>query len=65
MENELMTIEEAAKYFRSTPATIRRLVKSSELPGIRVGRQFRIRRLDLEAWMQRQEQFGLISAGSR
>jgi excisionase family DNA binding protein len=36
------------------PRTIYRLIKTGELPAIRVGRQWRFRRTDLDEWIDRQ-----------
>jgi excisionase family DNA binding protein len=36
------------------PRTIYRLIKNGELPAIRIGRQWRFRRADLEEWIDRQ-----------
>lgn len=46
----LLTIEEAARLLRVSPVTIWRMVKSGELPAVRVGKKvMRIRKADLAA----------------
>lgn len=57
MENltdiELMTIEEAAKLLRISPVTVWRMIKSGDLPALRIGRKMlRIRKADLLAIIQ-------------
>ncbi len=46
---ELLTCEEAAAYLRVHPRTVGRLLKEGRLPGVKVGRQWRLRRADLDA----------------
>jgi excisionase family DNA binding protein len=36
------------------PRTIYRLIRSGELPAVRIGRQWRFRRSDLDEWILRQ-----------
>lgn len=42
MEKEFLTADEAAELLNMHPRTIRRLLNSGELPGTRLGRQWRI-----------------------
>lgn len=49
-----LTTEEVLGYLRVTPRTIYRLIRSGELPAIRIGRQWRFRRTDLDDWLDRQ-----------
>ena len=47
-DDEILTIEDAAKLLRVSPATVWRLVRSGALPAVRVGRKaVRIRRAEL------------------
>ena len=48
MQHELITIEEAARYLKVTPYTIRRYLREKKLPGIKLGGQWRIRSDALE-----------------
>jgi len=50
-----LTTEEVLDYLRVTPRTIYRLIRSGELPAIRIGRQWRFRRTDLDDWLDRQK----------
>jgi excisionase family DNA binding protein len=47
----IVTIEEAADYLRIHPLTARRLARYGELPAFKVGRQWRIKRALLDAWL--------------
>jgi excisionase family DNA binding protein len=38
-----------------TPRTVYRLIRAGELPAVRVGRQWRFRRADLESWLTARE----------
>ena len=49
-----LTTEEVLVYLRVTPRTIYRLIRSGELPALRIGRQWRFCRTDLDAWLERQ-----------
>ena len=49
-----LTTEEVLGYLRVTPRTIYRLIRSGELPAVRIGRQWRFRRTDLDNWLDRQ-----------
>ena len=49
--HELMTCAEAAAYLRLHERTIGRLLKQGALPGVKVGRQWRLRRADLDAYL--------------
>ena len=49
-----LTTEEVLGYLKVNPRTIYRLIRSGELPAIRIGRQWRFRRSDLDNWLERQ-----------
>ena len=49
-----LTTEEVLAYLKVTPRTIYRLIRSGELPAVRIGRQWRFRRTDLDEWVERQ-----------
>lgn len=42
MDKEFLSADEAAEMLQIHPRTLRRLLASGELPGIRIGRQWRI-----------------------
>jgi excisionase family DNA binding protein len=49
-----LTTEEVLGCLKVNPRTIYRLIKSGDLPAVRVGRQWRFRRSDLNDWIERQ-----------
>jgi excisionase family DNA binding protein len=44
----LLTLKEAAYGLRVSPTTLRRLIRRGQFPGLRIGREFRIREDDLQ-----------------
>ncbi len=48
-DHELLTPEEAARYLRVNPQTVYRLLRGGRCPGVKIGRQWRIRKADLDA----------------
>ena len=50
-----LTTEEVLTYLKVTPRTIYRLIRTGELPAVRIGRQWRFRRGDLDSWLDRQK----------
>ena len=49
-----LTTEEVLTYLKVTPRTIYRLIRTGELPAVRIGRQWRFRPGDLDLWLDRQ-----------
>jgi excisionase family DNA binding protein len=56
-----LTTEEVLSYLKITPRTIYRLIRTGELPAVRIGRQWRFRRADLDHWLERQRAFSTSS----
>ena len=50
-EPEFLTTDEVLGYLRVNARTVYRLIRTGELPAVRIGRQWRIRRCDLDAWI--------------
>lgn len=50
-----LTTEEVLGCLKVTPRTVYRLIRAGELPAVRVGRQWRFRRADLENWLTARE----------
>ena len=47
----LLTVAEVAQVLRVSNMTVYRLIKAGELPALRVGKNYRIREGDLEAYL--------------
>ncbi len=60
---EILTVEQIANEFRLTSQTIRNWIKSGALPAIQVKHVYRIKRVDLDAMLSR-EQSKSIPLGS-
>ncbi len=50
-----LTTEEVLACLKVTPRTVYRLIQAGELPAVRVGRQWRFRRSDLDQWLSTRE----------
>jgi excisionase family DNA binding protein len=50
-DDALWTVAEVAGHMRVSNMTVYRLIKSGQLPAIRVGKNFRIRARDLAAYL--------------
>ena len=48
---EIMTVPEAAAFLRVAPATIRVALAAKRLPGKRIGKEWRLSRTALIAWL--------------
>jgi excisionase family DNA binding protein len=59
--SDLLTVKEVAEMLRVSQPTVLRMIEDGELPAIRVRNQWRIRRSELDAYLQR----GGSSGGDR
>ncbi|MEW6379235.1 MAG: helix-turn-helix domain-containing protein [bacterium] len=48
MEQEILTTEEALKYFRITKVTLLRLIHEGKIRAFKVGRAYRFKKTELE-----------------
>ena len=48
---ELMTTEQAAQYLQLSIETVKRNTRKGLIPGAKVGRQWRFRKVDLDDWI--------------
>ena len=53
---DILDADEVAEMLRVHPRTVKRLASQGELPGFRVGGQWRFRREAIEEYIRRQEQ---------
>ena len=47
-----LTVQEVADLMRVSTMTVYRIIKSGELPAVRVGRSFRVRDVDVDGYLQ-------------
>ncbi len=52
MDDTYLTTEEVIDYLHVNLRTVYRLIKAGTLPAVRVGRQWRVRKADLDAWLE-------------
>jgi excisionase family DNA binding protein len=53
-DDVFLTTEEVLEYLHVNLRTVYRLIKVGKIPAVRVGRQWRFRRVDLDAWLDSQ-----------
>jgi excisionase family DNA binding protein len=58
MDETFLTTEEVLEYLQVNLRTVYRLIKAGKLPAVRVGRQWRFRKADLDAWLDAQRPRG-------
>jgi len=54
LEDQIYTIPEVAAYLKISKSKIYCLVSKKEIPHLKIGRNVRIRRTDLQMWMEKQ-----------
>jgi len=53
VDTKLLTTEEAGEYCRVKPQTVRLWIRDGKLPALRAGGHYRIKQVDLDAFLQR------------
>ena len=56
-DDQYLTTEEVLDYLHLNLRTVYRLVKAGKIPAIRIGRQWRYRKRDIEAWLAANRQY--------
>jgi excisionase family DNA binding protein len=61
-----LTTEEVLEYLQVNLRTVYRLIKAGKIPAVRVGRQWRFRKRDIDAWLdsQRTQSGGGVASGA-
>src|SRR5438874_999068 len=54
MDESFLTTEEVLEYLQVNLRTVYRLIKAGKIPAVRVGRQWRFRKRDIDAWLENQ-----------
>jgi excisionase family DNA binding protein len=52
--DEIMTVEELAKYLRVQPQTIYTWVQGEKIPGVKIGKEWRFKRSIIDKWFDSQ-----------
>ena len=50
--DDLLTVLEVMNYLKVCRATVQRWCKEGKLPAVKIGKEYRIRRSDLENWYE-------------
>ena len=58
-----LTTEEVLEYLQVNLRTVYRLIKAGKIPAVRVGRQWRFRKRDIDAWLDSQRARGAATPG--
>jgi excisionase family DNA binding protein len=65
MDESFLTTAEVLDYLQVNLRTVYRLIKAGKIPAVRVGRQWRFRKRDIDAWLESQRpRAGRTSAAS-
>ena len=51
MSSEIMTIQQAANYLQVCDKTVRRLISKKELPASKIGKSWRIKKMDIDEYL--------------
>ena len=64
MDDTFLTTEEVLEYLQVNLRTVYRLIKAGKIPAVRVGRQWRFRKRDIDAWLDSQRSRGSRAAST-
>jgi excisionase family DNA binding protein len=62
IDETFLTTEEVLAYLHVNLRTVYRLIKAGKIPAVRVGRQWRFRKRDIDAWLDSQRTRGIGKA---
>ena len=62
IDETFLTTEEVLEYLQVNLRTVYRLIKAGRIPAVRVGRQWRFRKRDIDAWLDSQRPRRLTTA---
>ena len=63
IDETFLTTEEVLEYLQVNLRTVYRLIKAGKIPAVRVGRQWRFRKRDIDAWLDSQRPRGAARVG--
>jgi excisionase family DNA binding protein len=64
MDETFLTTEEVLEYLQVNLRTVYRLIKAGKIPAVRVGRQWRFRKRDIDTWLDSQRPRGGVRAAT-
>jgi excisionase family DNA binding protein len=54
VDDPILTIPEVARYLKVSKSKVYELVSKKEIPHLKIGRNVRIRQIDLQVWVEKQ-----------
>lgn len=63
VDDEILTLKEVATLLKVAEKTTYTMAQRGELPGFKVGGQWRFRRADIESWIDRQRRQAATRGG--
>lgn len=54
-EDEIMTVSEVAEYLKISEVTTYKFVQEGKIPGFKIGRHWRVKRIDLAEFIEKQK----------
>lgn len=54
VDKDWLSVADVCEYLDVSPFVVTRVLRSGELPGVKIGREWRIARLDFEDWLNAQ-----------
>jgi excisionase family DNA binding protein len=64
IDETFLTTEEVLDYLQVNLRTVYRLIKAGKIPAVRVGRQWRFRKSDIDAWLDSQHSRPVVRASA-
>ena len=64
IDETFLTTDEVLEYLQVNVRTVYRLIKAGKIPAVRVGRQWRFRKTDIDAWLERERSHSIRPAAS-
>jgi excisionase family DNA binding protein len=64
IDETFLTTEEVLEYLQVNLRTVYRLIKAGKIPAVRVGRQWRFRKSDIDAWLDSQHSHPTLRAAA-
>src|SRR5437763_6133993 len=64
IDETFLTTEEVLEYLQVNLRTVYRLIKAGKIPAVRVGRQWRFRKRDIDAWLDSQRLRGGVRSSA-
>lgn len=51
MNNDIMTIDDVARYFKLKPQTIYKWAQEDKIPAVKIGKEWRFKKSVIDKWM--------------